>query len=205
MLKKNGGKARILMVDDEPVVRKVLRQLLGEVYECVETASAEEALELLQTETFNLVISDIQMSGISGLEMLPQVRELAPDTIVIMISGLQNIESAIKAIRAGAFDYITKPFSFDHVETVVARALEHQSLRLTKKLYDNHLEELVVERTAQLRQEIIERQQAEEKVNRMAFYDSLTNLPNPTLFRDRLTLTTLNRLSNALSNINRCA
>ncbi len=187
MLKKNGGKARILMVDDEPVVRKVLRQLLGEVYECVETASAEEALELLQTETFNLVISDIQMSGISGLEMLPQVRELAPDTIVIMISGLQNIESAIKAIRAGAFDYITKPFSFDHVETVVSRALEHQSLRLTKKLYDNHLEELVVERTAQLRQEILERQQAEEKVNRMAFYDSLTNLPNPTLFRDRLT------------------
>ncbi|MDQ2747342.1 MAG: EAL domain-containing protein, partial [Acidobacteriota bacterium] len=105
----------------------------------------------------------------------------------IMISGLQNIEYAIKAMRAGAFDYLTKPFIFDHVEAVVARALEHQSLLLTKKLYDHHLEELVVERTAQLRQEIFERQQAEEKVNRLAFYDALTNLPNPTLFRDRLT------------------
>ncbi len=177
---------RILMVDDEPLVRKVLCELLGETYECFEAGSAEEALKLLQTQKFNLVISDIQMTGISGLEMIPQVRDLAPDTIVIMISGLQNIENALKAIRAGAFDYITKPFSFELVETVVARALEHQSLRLTKKLYDNQLEKLVVERTAQLHQEINERQQAEEKVNRMAFYDSLTNLPNPTLFRDRL-------------------
>lgn len=187
MFIKNEGKARILLVDDELIVRNVLHKLLGGEYECVEAGSAEEALELLQTETFNLVISDIQMSGISGLEMIPRVCEVAPDTMVIMISGMQDIEGAIKTMRAGAFDYITKPFSFDHVETVVARALEHQSLRLTKKHYDNHLEELVVERTAQLRQEIVERQQAEEKVNRMAFYDSLTNLPNPTLFRDRLT------------------
>lgn len=187
MLKKNDIKARILLVDDEQIVRNVLHKLLSGTYECVEADSAEEALKLLQTETFDLVISDIQMSGISGLEMIPQVRELAPDTIVIMISGLQNIEIAIQAMRAGAFDYLTKPFSFDHVETAVARALEHQWLRLTKKLYDNHLEELVNERTAQLRREITERQQAEEKINRMAFYDSLTNLPNPTLFRDRLT------------------
>ncbi len=187
MLKNNGGQARILIVDDEPLVRNVLRQSLGKQYKCAEAGSAEEALELLETETFNLIISDIQMSGISGLEMIPLVRELAPDTIIIMISGLQNIECAIKATRSGAFDYLTKPFSFDQVETVVARAIEHQSRRLTKKLYDDHLEELVVERTAQWRREIVERQQAEEKINRMAFYDALTNLPNPTLFRDRLT------------------
>lgn len=187
MFKENNGKTRILIVDDEPLVRNLLVELLGGSYECVEADSGEEALLKLQNETFNLVISDIQMSGISGLEMIPRVIELAPDISIIMISGLQNIESAIKAMRAGAFDYITKPFDFDHVESVVVRALEHQSLRLTKKLYENHLEELVVARTAELQQEIIERQRAEEKVNRMAYYDSLTNLPNPTLFRDRFT------------------
>lgn len=187
MFEGNGNKPRILIVDDEAHVRNILREILGGNQECVEAGSAEEALARLQTETFNLVISDIQMSGISGLEMIPRIVELAPDTTIIMISGLQNIESAIKAMRAGAFDYITKPFDLDHVEAIVIRALEHQSLRLKKKLYENHLEELVVERTAELRREITERQRAEEKVNHMAYYDSLTNLPNPALFRNRLT------------------
>lgn len=186
MLKENEGRARILIVDDEPPVRNLLRELLGGSYECAEAVSGEAALKLLETEMFNLVVSDIQMSGISGLELIPRVLALAPDASIIMISGLKNIESAIKAMRAGAFDYIVKPFDFDHVETTVARALEHQSLRRMKKLYENHLEKLVVERTAKLRQEIIERQQAEEKVNRMAYYDGLTNLPNPALFKDRL-------------------
>lgn len=187
MLKENNGKTSILIVDDEPIVRNLLSELLSDKYECVEAASAEEALELLNTKFFNLVLSDINLTGISGLQMIPQVRELAPDTIVIMISGEQNIESAIKAMRGGAFDYITKPFTFEHIETVVSRALEHQSLRLTKKLYENHLEELVTARTAELREQITERQRAEEKVNRMAYYDSLTELPNPTLFKNRLT------------------
>lgn len=178
---------RILIADDEPLIRKLLREILGEKYSCVEVGSAEEALESLSKETFNLVISDIQMTGISGLEMTPRAREIAPDTVVIMISGQQSIESAIKAMRVGAFDFITKPFTFDHVEAVVSRAIEHQSLLAAKRLYENHLEELVTERTAELRRQITERQLAEEKVNRMAYYDSLTNLPNPTLFRDRLT------------------
>jgi diguanylate cyclase (GGDEF)-like protein len=187
MLKENDLKTSILIVDDEAHVRNVLREVLSESYECFEAASAEEALALLRTETFNLVISDIKMTGISGLQMIPQVRELAPDTIVIMISGESNIESAIKAMRRGAFDYITKPFTFDQIEAVVSRAMEYQSLRLSKKLYENHLEELVTARTAELREQIIERQRAEEKVNRMAYYDSLTDLPNPTLFKNRLT------------------
>jgi diguanylate cyclase (GGDEF)-like protein len=187
MFKENADKPRILIVDDEALVRNLLCELLGGNYECAEEISAEDALARLQVENFNLVISDIQMSGISGLEMIPLVVELAPDTNIIMISGVRDIESSIRAMRAGAFDYITKPFDFDHVETIVARALEHQALRLTKKLYENHLEELVSARTEQLRQEILERQRAEEKVNRMAYYDSLTNLPNPALFKDRLT------------------
>ena len=187
MLQQNYTPARVLIADDEPAVRRVLCELLTENYQCVEVGSAEEALDALRAQRFNLIVSDVNMNGISGLDMLPEVSKIAPDAIVIMISGHQNIENAIRALRAGAFDYITKPFAFDHVEAVVMRALEHQMLRETKKFYEQHLEEQIVQRTQELRQEIIERQRAEETVNRMAYYDLLTNLPNAALFKDRLT------------------
>jgi DNA-binding NtrC family response regulator len=128
----------------------MVREMLCESYTCTAVGSAEEALLLLQTEKFGLVISDINMGGMSGLEMIPQVRALAQDTVVMMISGEQNIESAIEAMRGGAFDYIIKPFDFQHVEVAVQRALEHQALLEAKHHYENHLEELVRQRTAEL-------------------------------------------------------
>jgi diguanylate cyclase (GGDEF)-like protein/PAS domain S-box-containing protein len=143
-------RARILIADDDAQIREVLHELLGNDYECAEVSSAEEALLLLQRESFNLVLSDIMMGGITGLQMVPQVLELAPDTVVIMISGEQNIESAIEALRAGAFDYITKPFDLRHVEAAVKRALEHHELRRSKRYYENFLEEIVRQRTAEL-------------------------------------------------------
>ena len=145
------GQARILIIDDEPEVRVVLCDLLGASYECAGAASAHEALALLRSEDkFDLVISDIMMKGMSGLEMVPHVRELAPETLIIMISGTQTIESAVESLRAGAFDYITKPFDLQLVERVVRRALEHQSLVAAKRHYENYLEELVRQRTAEL-------------------------------------------------------
>jgi response regulator RpfG family c-di-GMP phosphodiesterase len=144
------GKARILIVDDEPEIREVLCALLSDDYQCAAVSSAEDALSLLESEAFDLIISDIMMSGMSGLEMVPKVLQSAPDSVVVMISGVQTIESAIKALRAGAFDYIMKPFDLRQVEAAVKRALEHHSLRVAKRLYENHLEELVKERTEQL-------------------------------------------------------
>lgn len=135
----NDEKARILIVDDEPPIREILRTLLHESYECVEAYSAEEALTLLQAEDFDLVLSDIKMSGIGGLEMVPQVLLLAPDTVVIMISGEQAIENAIAALQVGAFDYITKPFDLQRVETAVRRGIEHHALLVCKRDYENHL------------------------------------------------------------------
>ncbi|MDT5063415.1 MAG: hypothetical protein QOH63_3874 [Acidobacteriota bacterium] len=143
-------KARILIADDDTQIREVLHELLSEDYECAEVSSAEEALMVLQGENFNLVLSDIMMGGITGLEMVPQVLARAPDTVVIMISGEQNIESAIQALRAGAFDYITKPFDLRHVEAAVKRALEHHELRRSKRYYENFLEEMVKKRTVDL-------------------------------------------------------
>jgi putative nucleotidyltransferase with HDIG domain len=140
----------ILVVDDEPEIRDVLCELLSEDYRCASASSAEEALSFLDGQNFNLVISDITMGGMSGLEMIPFVLEKAPEAVVVMISGMQTVESAIEALRVGAFDYIMKPFDLRQVEAVVKRAIEHYDLRASKRKYENHLEELVEQRTFQL-------------------------------------------------------
>jgi diguanylate cyclase (GGDEF)-like protein len=166
-------KEQILIIDDEQAVRNILREALNERYECAAVGSAEEALARLSVKKFDLVISDINLGGISGLEMIPQVKAASPDTVVMMISGEQTIESAVEAMRGGAFDYIMKPFALQHVEAAVRRALDHHSLLEEKRLYENHLEELVRQRTAEL--------------DHLAYHDALTDLPNRILFEDRLT------------------
>lgn len=166
-------KTRILIIDDERAVGELLCDLLSENYECVTANSAEEGIAILRREAdFNLVLSDINMSGMSGLEMIPLIHEISRDAVVMMISGEANIDIAVSAIRDGAFDYVRKPFNLDHVEAAVKRAVEHHALLAAKRRYENHLEELVAERTAQL--------------NYLAYHDALTDLPNRVLFEDRL-------------------
>ncbi len=143
-------KTRLLIVDDEAEVRGVLHDLLCGTYECGEAASAEEALAELRQNDYQLVISDITMSGMTGLEMIPHVKVISPDTVIVMISGMQTIESAINALRLGAFDYLMKPFDLRQAEAAVSRALNHHELIVAKRRYENHLEELVTQRTAEL-------------------------------------------------------
>jgi putative two-component system response regulator len=137
------GRSRILVTDDEPEVRAILCELLSKSYECAAVGSAAEALARLSKERYDLVISDIMMKGMSGLEMVPHVKELAPEALIIMISGAQTIESAIESLRVGAFDYIMKPFDIRHVEAVVRhcafRALE-DNYRMTLKALAASLE-----------------------------------------------------------------
>jgi putative nucleotidyltransferase with HDIG domain len=144
------ARPRLLIVDDEVEVRGVLHDLLSDTYECGEAPSAEDALTELNHKEYQLVISDITMSGMSGLEMIPHVKAISPDTVIVMISGMQTIESAINALRLGAFDYLMKPFDLRQAEAAVARALEHYNLVTAKRRYENHLEELVEQRTAEL-------------------------------------------------------
>ena len=165
-------KPNLLIIDDEWQIRSLLVDLLSGAYRCSEAASAEEALTALSHETFDLVISDIDMGGMSGLELVPRVHSLAPDTVVVMISGNQDIEFAIKALRVGAFDYITKPIDIRHVEASVERALKHASLLREKRLYKEQIENLLQQRTAE--------------VDWLAYYDTVTQLPNRALFEDRL-------------------
>ena len=164
-------KPNILIIDDDAQVRGLLRELLSPNNDCTAVGSAEDALAILRSINFNLVISDINMEGISGLDMVPRVLEQNPDTVVVMISGQQTIDFAIDAMRAGAFDYITKPLDLRHVETAVSRALAHHELLTQKRRYENHLEDLVKERTAE--------------VEHLAYHDGLTGLPNRVLFADR--------------------
>ncbi|MCM3900697.1 MAG: response regulator [Pyrinomonadaceae bacterium] len=143
-------KSRILIVDDEHEITEILSDLLSVEYDCLQVGSAEDALARLAESDFQLVISDITMTGMSGLEMLPFVKSLSPNTVVVMISGMQTVESAIGALRLGAFDYLMKPFDLRQVEAVVKRALEHYELIVAKQRYEDHLEELVEQRTAEL-------------------------------------------------------
>ena len=161
----------ILIIDDDDQIRLLLTRLLSAEHWCTSVESAESALTLLDENKFDLIISDINMSGISGLELVPAVLSKDPDAVVIMVSGQQTIDYAIKAMRVGAFDYITKPVDIDHCEAAVRRALSHRRLLEEKRRYENHLEEMVRARTTEL--------------EHLAYHDRLTNLPNRTLFVDR--------------------
>src|SRR6266436_1126265 len=122
----NTDRPTILIIDDDEQIRSLLKDLLSPNHDCTTVGSAEGALAILNSINFNLVISDINMGGISGLDLVPRVLERTPDTIVLMISGQQTIDFAIEAMRAGAFDYITKPMDLRQVQAGVARALSHR-------------------------------------------------------------------------------
>lgn len=143
--------ASILIVDDEEHVRNILMSLLNERYSCAAADSAEEASRALSLGKFQLVITDIQMGGASGIELCAEVQKLYPDTVSIVISGQLDIRFAIEAMRHGAFDYITKPFEIQTVQMAVERALRFQELVAAKRNYECSLERTVQERTNELR------------------------------------------------------
>lgn len=172
MKKPKDNQIRILIVDDERLIRNILSEILSEKYSCTTANSGEEALKLLQKKEFNLVLSDIEMSGMSGIELISHVHKVSPETVVVMISGSQDIESAIGSLRVGAFDYIKKPFDLDHIEIAIDRAINHHLLLVAKHQYETQLEELVKKRT--------------EELNYLSYHDVLTDLPNRSLFEDRL-------------------
>src|ERR671926_224389 len=142
--------ARLLIADDDVAVRSVLSEFLSADYDCEAVGSAEEALALLEACEFQLVLSDIAMPGMSGLELIPRVKQHAPDALVIVVSGSQEIESAVEALRAGAFDYLVKPFDLEHLQFAVRRALEHQRLLAAKRSYETYLERMIEQRTEEL-------------------------------------------------------
>ena len=117
--------AAILVVDDDDAVRDVLYDLFSEEHMCHAAATAEQALAFLREQTYDTVLTDISMPGLSGVELLSILRREQPDTPVIVISGIGDRTHAEGLTRLGAFDFILKPFRLEAVEQSVGRALEH--------------------------------------------------------------------------------
>jgi two-component system response regulator PilR (NtrC family) len=132
--------ARILVVDDEPSMREFLEILLErEGHEAVCADSAEAALVALESDDLDLVISDIRMPGMSGLELLDRVTELNPEALVVLITAHGSTETAVEAMKRGAYDYLSKPCSIDEIRLVVERALEKKSLSSENRILRRQL------------------------------------------------------------------
>ena len=134
-------KEKILIVDDSPVVRKHFSKVLSPLYSCVEAATVPDAFQLLKEQQFELVLTDIILPGLSGIELLRKVVDSYPETTVIVVSGVDRPQRALDAMRIGAFDYLIKPCDSDVLRLTVERALERRSLLINAKRYKRDLEE----------------------------------------------------------------
>lgn len=151
---------KILIVDDDPAIQKVLKiQLENSGLDCRVAKSGDEALVILKKEEFSpdCILSDINMPGLNGLDLLPQLRVLHPLVPVIMLTAHTDLETGLQAMRLGAFDYITKPVrKLDLIETLKKGLqyrgvlIENQQLALENKKYQEELEKRVEERTREL-------------------------------------------------------
>ncbi len=146
-------KEKILIVDDSAVVRRSFAKYLGDQYECEEAESVLEAFAMLRSGSYELVITDIIMPGLSGIELLRKVIEIYPETAVLVVSGVDRPQRALDAVRLGAFDYLIKPCEPEVLQLTVERALERRSLLINAQKYKRDLEERnreLVEGKAQL-------------------------------------------------------
>jgi two-component system, NtrC family, response regulator PilR len=135
---------RILVVDDERSMRDFLSIMLKkEGYEVVTAENGGDALKTVQGEIFDLVISDVKMPELDGIDVLKAVKEVSPETVVIMITAFATTETAVEAMKLGAYDYIIKPFKVDEIKLIIKKALEKHSLRKENILLRREIESRV--------------------------------------------------------------
>ncbi len=133
-------KPTILIIDDDTSLRRVLEYNLQEAgYSVAAAASGEEGLRLFDENAQSLVISDIKMPGMDGIQVLKAIKERSPEALVIMITAFGTVDIAVEAMKAGAYDYITKPFNRDELRLVVAKALQFSGLAVENKRLKNEL------------------------------------------------------------------
>ena len=150
--KTDAMKASILVVDDEVLVGEVICEWLkSDGYACDSTTGVVEALEQFQQKDYDLLISDIMMPDVSGIELLNQVRQLYPDLAVVMATAVDDRDTANKALELGADGYVIKPFHMNEFLINIANILEKKRLSLESCKYKEILEEKVRERTADVR------------------------------------------------------
>jgi putative nucleotidyltransferase with HDIG domain len=142
---------RVLVVDDEFAACKLLSIILAPPeYICAMASNGEEAIIVLERERFDAVISDLQMPGLSGMQLLAMVRRLYPHVAFLVTTGVDSVDVGVEAMRSGADDYLVKPLLESVVVASLERALHKQNLEQQVEDYRQHLEEMVVKRTAEL-------------------------------------------------------
>ena len=143
------NKAKVLIVDDEEIVRASCRKLLQpHGYRVSEAENAGSALKLMEATTFDLVLSDLKLPDASGIELLKDIKEVCPDTEVILLTGYGTVSTAVEAMKLGAYDYIEKPFRPEELVSLSGRAIERKSLReenirLKKELSAHYIKNIV--------------------------------------------------------------
>src|SRR5207249_4638179 len=121
------GVARILVIDDEPIIRELLQEILGrEGYRMSLVPDAESGLRALDDGAYDLIILDLMLPGIGGFETLQEIKRRDPDGVVVMITAYGSVESAVQAMRMGAYDYLTKPFKNEDVLRTLSTGLRHR-------------------------------------------------------------------------------
>ena len=147
------GTMRCLVVDDEPRLRQVLVRLMeSDGFACRQAANGVEALELLRAEPATLVLTDLRMPQMDGIELLRQVRARYPETGVILITAVAEVEVAVSCLAIGAMDYLTKPFHLEEVRARVSQALEKRRLILENREHQTKLEQRVAAQASRLEQ-----------------------------------------------------
>jgi DNA-binding NtrC family response regulator len=125
---KTPRRGTVLVVDDEPGVRASVRAILEETFDVLEAETGAEALDLLAAHDVDLVMLDQRMPGESGLEVLPRIKAADPTTVVVLATAVQDLRTAVEALKRGAYDYLTKPFDVDDIAALARRALEKRTL-----------------------------------------------------------------------------
>ena len=146
------GEAMILVVDDEEAIREVLcRKLRSRGYACEAAADGEQALWKAFMCDYALVLMDVRMPKLSGMDVLPRMVVDHPDTSVVMLTAIADTQTAVEAMKLGAYDYVTKPFNMDDVLLRVEKALERRRLLLENREYQRRLEQRVQRQAGEIR------------------------------------------------------
>ena len=152
-----GEQVRILVVDDEKTVRKFLQRTLQEAnYNVITAANGEEALYAVSQQEVQVVLLDIKMPGMSGIEVLGKLTAEWPDICVIMATAVADMQTAVEAMKMGAYDYITKPFNRDDVVKKVQEAIAKWSYQLKDKRHYLQLKESITEQTQRMQEQFTE-------------------------------------------------
>ena len=148
------GPARILLLDDEETIRVALTRFLrGQGHEVVAVESGRAALDLLEREQFAVLLCDVRMPEMSGLEVVPRALQLDPDLAIVMLTAVNDATTATDALSHGAMDYLVKPVELSGLQRAVDRATHRRQLEMERRRVEEHIREEVALRTAQLEEE----------------------------------------------------